>query len=142
MAANLIEALVQWCDSQPELLELFPGGIYNSVVPTGPSTPLPYLNFTQSDGKILNLIGLQRAVVWPSIAIQSRSFAADQARANGGLVRDIILQSNDPLVWLGGVEAGRYQTDGEGGELEEGLGPDGSDVWVHRIPLVFVTGRG
>ncbi len=37
---------------------------------------------------------------------------------------------------------GQYLTEGEGGELEEGLGPDGSDVWVHRIPIVFTTARG
>lgn len=142
MAADVVEALVQWCDAQPALLGLFPGGIYNSNAPTGPSTPLPYLTFTQSDSRILNVIGLQKSVSWPTIAIESRAVAADQAREYGAQVRDLLLSAPGTLVWTGGIEAGRYQADGEGGELEEGMGPDGSDVWVHRIPLVIVTGRG
>lgn len=142
MATDVIEALVQWCDEQAELQELFPGGIYNTMAPTGPSTPLPYLTFIQADGKILNVIGGTKAVSWPTVAIEARAIAADQARELGAQVRDILLEAPGSLQWIGGMEAGRYETDGEGGELEEGLGPDGSDVWVHRIPMVFMTGRG
>ncbi len=142
MPSDLIEALVQWCDASPDLLDLFPGGVYNSIVPTGPSTPLPYLVFTQSDSRILNIIGAGKSVTWPVVSLESRAVQADQARELGAQVRDLLLVNRGTLVWIGGSEADRYETDGEGGEMEEGLGPDGSDVWVHRIPMVFVTARG
>jgi len=141
MPANLIEALVAWADDQPWIVSAFPGGVHNTDAPTGASTPLPYLTFTQGDTRVLNVIGGgTRSVQWPTVMIEARAVYAADARNLGGQIRDLLLVSG-PLAWLGGTESGRYETEGEGGELEEGLGPDGSDVWVHRIPIVFCCSR-
>lgn len=142
MSANLIEALVDWADAQDDLTAEFAGGIYNSDAPTGSDTPLPYLTFTQSDSRQQNIIGCRKWVQYMTVNLESRATFAADARTLGTLVRDRIVDDPSLLVWAGGQAVGRYLTEGEGGELEEGLGPDGSDVWVHRIPIVFTCARG
>jgi hypothetical protein len=139
MAANLIEALEAWIGEQPAITGLFPVEIYNDDAPPGGGVQLPALTFTQKSGKILGLIG-GGIIQWPEVNIEVQAAYAEDARRLAGRVRDILLQGS-PLSWQGGSEAGRYETDGEGGELEQGIGPDGGDVWVHRIPLVFITAR-
>lgn len=146
MANNLIEALEEWADAQPDLAAQFPGGIYNSAAPTGPTTLLPYLTFAQADSRQQNVIGaiggVNRWVQYMTVNLEARSYLAADARIGGTLVRDRIVDDTTALIWPGGSCVGRYLTEGEGGELEEGLGPDGSDVWVHRIPIVFTCARG
>ncbi len=141
MVNNLIEALVAWADVQDDLTATFVGGIYNSDAPTGTTTPLPYLTFRQADSRQLNIIGGQ-FVQWMTVNLEARAVFASDARIFGTLVRDRIVDDDAKLIWAGGQAVGRYLTEGEGGELEEGMGPDGSDVWVHRIPIVFTTARG
>ena len=141
MARNLIEALVEWADADPTVNALFPGGTWNTAAPTGADTALPYLTFTQGEGRIVNVIGGNRAVQFPVVVIEARAVFAEDARYSGQAIRDALLAA-PPLAWTGGVEAGRCEIEGEGGELEDGLGPDGSDVWVHRIPIQFTHGRG
>lgn len=141
MNRNLIEALVDWANNNAVLSATFPGGIWNTDAPTGTATALPYLTFTQGESRILNVIGGGRAVAFPVVQIESRAVFAEDARYLGEVARDAIL-GGPPLSWAGGVESGRCEVEGEGGELEDGLGPDGSDVWVHRIPIQFTHGRG
>lgn len=142
MSANLIEALCTWADSDSWFAENFPGGIWNTDAATGTTTPLPYLVFTQGESRNLNIIGSPlRSVVFYTVQLEARAALAEDARNLGEQVRQQIL-SGPPLSWAGGLECGRLEIDGEGGELEEGLGPDGSDVWVHRIPIQFTTARG
>lgn len=141
MNRNLIEALVDWCDGNEVLTTAFPGGIYNTSAPTGSDTPLPYLTFAQGESRIVNVIGGNRAVAFPVVQIEARAIYAEDARYLGEQARTTLLGAG-PLSWAGGQEVGRIEIEGEGGELEEGLGPDGSDVWVHRIPIQFTTARG
>lgn len=141
MARNFIEALVEWADGDAIITTAFPGGVWNTAAPTGADTALPYLTFTQGESRILNVIGGNRAVVFLVVQIEARAIYAEDARYLGEIVRNEILDG-PMLTWSGGVEAGRVEIEGEGGELEDGLGPDGSDVWVHRIPIQFTHGRG
>lgn len=138
---NLIEALHGWALDQNAIVDVFTGGVHNTDAPTGTDTALPYLTFTQGDSRVLNVIGGGPPVAqWLTVLIESRDVYAYTARSNAERVRDFILNSG-PLSWDGGYETARYQGDGEGGELEEDMGPDGSDVWVHRIPVVFCVTR-
>jgi len=141
MTANLIETLVEWIDDQDDLVSIFPGGIWDSDAPTGTSTPLPYLTFRQTDSRMINIIG-GKFVQFMTVNLESRAVYAATARTLGTQVRDRIIDDATRFVWAGGQAVGKYLTDGEGGELEEGRGPDGSDVWVHRIPIIFTTARG
>ena len=142
MPSNLIESLVAWSDEQPYITATFSGGVYNTEAPTGTATALPYLTFTQADSRVLNVIGGGPPVAqWLTVLVESRAVYAHLAREYAERVRDFLLRQPPSLAWSGGYETARYQGDGEGGELEEGLGPDGSDVWVHRIPLVFCVTR-
>lgn len=141
MTRNLIEALVEWCDGNEVITAAFPGGVHNTDAPTGTATALPYLTFTQGESRIVNVIGGGRAVMFPVVQIEARAVYAEDARYLGETTRNTIL-AGGPLSWAGGREVGRVEIEGEGGELEEGLGPDGSDVWVHRIPIQFTTARG
>lgn len=140
MAANLIEALVEWADAQSSLATLFPGGIYNTDAPTGDTTPLPYLTFVQNSGKVQNIIGDRRQVSWPEVVIEARDVMAEDARTACEQTRALILAAS-PLTWTGGREAGRFEGSGDEGKLEAGLGPDGSDVWVHRTTITFAIAR-
>jgi hypothetical protein len=144
MPQNLIEALVAWSEGQDALIAAFPGGIHNDDAPTGTTTPLPYLTFTQGDSRQVNVIaGVGgKWVQWMTVNIESRAVYSADARTLGTLVRDALVDDPALMTWAGGRECGRYLTDGEGGELEDGMGPDGSDVWVHRIPITFTTARG
>lgn len=143
MAANrnLIEALVDWANTTTAVASAFPGGVWNTAAPTGTATALPYATFTQGEGRIVNVIGGNRAVQFPVVVIESRAVFAEDARYLGQALRDTLLTA-PAFSWQGGSEAGRCEVEGEGGELEDGLGPDGSDVWVHRIPVQFTYGRG
>ena len=139
---NLIESLVDWADNQLDLVAAFPGGIWDSDAPTGATTPLPYLTFRQSDSRQQNILVPGTWVQYMTVNLEARDTYAANARTAGTLVRNRIVDDQTPLQWAGGQCVGRYLTEGEGGELEEGLGPDGSDVWVHRIPIVFTCARG
>ncbi len=142
MNRNLIEAMVDWANTDPALTAAFPGGIWNTDAPTGTATALPYLTFTQGESRILTTIGIVRSVIFLVVQIEARAVYAEDARYLGEQARNAILAA-PALSWSGGQECpGRIEIDGEGGELEEGLGPDGSDVWVHRIPIQFFTARG
>ncbi len=141
MVSNLIEALVAWADAQDDITATFVGGIHNTDAPTGTTTPLPYLTFTQADSRQLNIIG-GGFVQYMTVNLESRAVYAADAREFGTLLRDRLIDDDAKLIWAGGQAVGRCLTEGEGGELEEGMGPDGSDVWVHRIPIVFTTARG
>ena len=139
MATNLIEALEAWVGSQTSIGDLFPGGTYQDDSPPDSGTSLPALTFTQTSGRIVNVIG-SSSIQWPEINVEVQAIYAEDARSLADRVAKLIL-SGSSLTWMGGREVGRYQVDGEGGELLEGVGPNGSDVWVHRIPLVFVMVR-
>lgn len=141
--SNLIEALSAWMDATPEIADLY-NGIYQGTAPSqddeGDALGLPYLTFVQADSRVTNVIGRPSAPVYIEVAFESRAATAETARQLGEVVRDRIL-SGSPLSWLGGHECGRHQQGNEVGEQDEGMGPDGSDVWVHRIPITFLTSR-
>lgn len=136
MATNLIEALEEWIEGQPSITGLFPDNIYNEDAPPGSGQQLPSLTFSQSTGKIQNLIGGSGPIQWPEVGVVVQAETSEAARSLAGRVRNIIM-AGSPLTWAGGKEIGRYETDGEGGELKEGIGPEGGDVWEHTIPLIF-----
>jgi hypothetical protein len=141
MAANLIEAIEEWIGSQTSITGLFAGGTSLEDAPPEAGEALPSLAIVQRTSRIVNIVGSSsRAIQYLEVDAQIQAIYAEDARRLAGRVRDLIL-SGGTLTWSGGREVGRYQADGEGGELEEGIGPDGSDVWVHRIPLVFCTVR-
>lgn len=141
MTANLIEALVAWIDAQDDIAAVFPGGTWDSDAPTGTATELPYLTFRQGEARPTNVIG-GKLIQYVTVNLEARAAQAADARRAGTLVRDRLIDGAEFFTWEGGQAVGRYMADGEGGELEEGFGPDGSDVWVHRIPVVFICSRG
>ncbi len=141
MASNLIESLEAWIGEQPAITGLFPVDVYNEDAPPGGGIQLPSLTFSQKYGRLVNLIGGgTRAVQYPEVNIEVQAESAEEARRLAWRVRDVLLVGS-PLSWEGGRELCRYETDGEGGGLETGIGPDGSDVWVHQLPLIFVVAR-
>jgi hypothetical protein len=141
MAANIIEALEEWITSQTSITDLFPDNVYQSDAPPGSGQQLPSLTFTQETGRIVNIIGdPTRAIQYPEVKVQVQAEFAEDSRSLAKRVARLIL-SGSQLTWADGREIGRYQTDGEGGELREGIGPDGGDVWEHTIPLIFVIMR-
>lgn len=142
MATNLIEALAEWIDATPWFAANF-SGVHNSQVPNSTGAVLPYLTFVQTDSRASSFItgAVRKALVYPVLAFEVRAATGAMARSLGEQARDQIL-AGTPLSWTGGLECGRFPTDGEGGELEEGLGIDGTDVWVHRVPITFITARG
>ncbi len=140
MVANLIEALEAWISAQPEITDLLAGAAYIDDSPPGDGPQLPSLTFSQKTGRVQNLVGTPASIQWPEVSIEVQAEYAEEARRIAWRVRDLILDG-PPLAWHGGREAGRSEGDGEGGELEEGVGPDGSDVWVHRVPINFCITR-
>ena len=135
--ANLIEALVAWADDQPSISDVFDGGIYQDTVPIG--AELPYLTFIQADSRPLNIIGRTDRVEFVDVSIEARADNAVDARRYGQAVKTLLLNSG-PLQFANGSEAGRHAGTGEAGELEDGTGPGGVDVWVHRVPVTFICG--
>jgi hypothetical protein len=142
VASNLIEALEEWVESQTSITDLFPGGTYQDDAPPESGIALPALTFAQQTGRVVNIIGRSPtlAIQYPELNVEVQAVYAEDARRIAETVAKLILSGGE-LSWLGGREVGRHQVDGEGGELLEGVGPDGSDVWAHRIPLVFVVVR-
>jgi hypothetical protein len=140
LASNLLEALVEWIEVQPAIADRFPGGVYQQDSPPGAGSQLPSLTLSQESGKVLGLLN-GATIQWPEVGIEVQAEYAGDARKLAEWARNMIL-SGPSLSWDGGSEAGRYEADGGGGELERGIGPNGGDVWAHRIPLVFITARG
>lgn len=139
MAVNLIEAINEWINEQPSITELFEGGIYNDDSPPTEGPALPALTFTQGDTRLIKVIG-QPPIEFPEVNVVVQAVYAEDARRIAGRVKEILLAGSS-LAWLGGKEISRQESDGEGGKLVEGIGPEGGDVWEHRIPLVFCTVR-
>ena len=140
MPSNLIEALSAWAAEQPYLTGLFTGGIYQSEMPPTEESAPPYLTFVQGDSRALNVIGTAQPVAeWLTVVLEVRHSTAAAARQHAQKARRYLLDAPLSLSWDDGRESARYRIDGEGGELEEGLGPGGTDVWVHRLPIVFCT---
>ncbi len=81
MVSNLIEALVEWADEQPDIQALFVGGIYNTDAPTGTTTPLPYLTFTQGDSRQVNIIGGGRFVQFMTVNLEAWWWGSISPRA-------------------------------------------------------------
>jgi hypothetical protein len=136
--ATLIEALVEWADAQPSMLNWFPGGFYQGIAPTGTDTVLPYMTFVQTDNRPTNIMGRSSRVEHVEVTLEARADNAKDAGRIGQQARDLLLNAA-PLSYSTGAESGRY-LGGETGEIEDGMGPDGSDVWVHRIPMTFICG--
>lgn len=138
--ATFLEALVAWLEGSETVSALFTGGIYNTQA--DPYAELPYLVLRQTDSNPLGTIGRPRWVDKITIAFEARATLGDAAELLVEQLRIALFAAPISLLgWSNGQECGRYLIAGAGGELEEGLGPNGEDVWVQRLPIGFTITR-
>jgi hypothetical protein len=132
--ATLLEALVAQIEANETIIGLFPGGCYNSTA--APGTETPNLNLKQTDSQPTGIIGKKWWIDKVTIAFEVRDTTGDSAEILADQLRTAIMQCT-PVGWTNGQENGRFLMEGAAGELEDGLGVDGSDNWVQRLPIGF-----
>ena len=134
----LLEALATFLVSDPTISTSFQG-IYLSTA--APGTDLPYLTLLKSGSTPTGILGKHLWVDKVIINFEARATTGDQAESLTEQVRTALFRKQPTLGWAGGQECGRWLAGDESSELEEGLGPDGTDVWVSRIPIGFSITR-
>lgn len=134
MNATLLEALVAQIEANETIIGLFPGGVYNTTAAPGADTPS--LNLKQTASQPTGIIGKKWWIDKVTVNFEVRDTTGDSAEILADQLRTALVQCI-PVGWANGHENGRFLMEGAAGELEEGLGVDGSDVWVQRLPIGF-----
>jgi len=140
MNNDLLEALVAYLEANQTIVGLFTGGIYNTTAAPGAVTP--FLTLQATDSTPQGVIGFARWLDKVIVNFEVRHNTGDQAvQLVSQLRRALTTPGQTPVGWAGGQECGRWLAPGASGELEDGLGVDGSDVWVQRLPIGFTITR-
>lgn len=139
MSTSLLEALGAWLQQDAEVQAMFKGGVWNTTAPLG--TVLPYLTLVKAESRSQRVIGAGKWVEWITIHFEVRHTSGEATEALFTWLRNHLFQSEVTLRlrWDDGHECSRYLVEGQATELEEGLGPGGTDVWVARLPVIFIT---
>ena len=134
MNATLLEALVAALEANETIVGLFGAQIYNTTA--APGGILPSLNLKQTDSQPTGIIGRKWWIDKVTVAFEVRDTTGDSAEILADQLRTALMLAS-PVGWTNGQENGRFLMQGASGELEDGLGVDGSDVWVERLPIGF-----
>jgi hypothetical protein len=137
---TFLEALAAYLESQASVLDLFPGGIYNTTA--APGAEIPYLTLKLADSQATGIVGRPIWIDKLTINFEVRETTGDAATLLVDQLRTAIMSPPISLLsWATGRECGRFLMPSAAGELEDGLGVDGSDVWVERLPIGFTITR-
>jgi hypothetical protein len=140
MNKTFLEALAAYLEANENILDLFSGGIYNTTAAPGAETP--YLLLKLADTDPTGIIGGRWWVDKVTVNFEVRQTTGDAANVLIDQLRTALMAQPMTLVaWSNGQECGRWLQPSAAGELEDGLGVDGSDVWVERLPIGFTITR-
>ena len=138
MNATLIEALVAQIEANEAISSLFPGGVWNTVAAAGDE--LPYVTLVKAGSEPTGIIGRKLWLDKITINFQVFAVGGDVAELLVDQLQTLLMQSA-PVGWTTGQECGRWLAPGETGQLDEGLGPNGEDVWIQTLPIGFTITR-
>jgi hypothetical protein len=142
MNNSLLEALASYLAADPIISAIF-AGIYTSSA--APGTALPYLTLLKASSVPVGILGVyQGKRAWTdkvTVNFEVRNTGADTADVLTEQLRTALMRRQQPLGWAAGQECGRWLAGDETGELEDGLGVNGTDVWVARLPVGFTITR-
>lgn len=134
----MLEALVAAIEANGAIVDLFPGGVYNTTA--APGAELPYLVLRQNDSNPFGIVGRRQWIDKVTVNFEVRDVTGDSAEILADQLSTALMQSAT-VTWTNGLECGHWLASGATGELEEGLGVDGSDVWVQRLPIGYTITR-
>lgn len=142
MNATLLEALAALLAADPVISTIF-AGLY--LGQAAPGTVLPYLTLVQTGSEPTGIIGAVNSkrtyLDRVTVTFEVRTTAGDSDDLLKEQLRTALMRPQGTLGWNNGREVGRWLAGGESGELEAELGPNGTDVWVSRLPIGFTITR-